>query len=813
MNSSTGSTGNAANTPTGTSTPTMQMITAAPLPPPGTVGAPSFNGENVTSFLNVLKLEFDQRPQLSGQNHRDYLLLCCGIAKVKTIAEQLYASTTTYDQLCAELRTEFKDHDDHRMGTKLHHLEKLKSGPVQNEIASIKNYTRTFLLYLGRYQEAHASQPADQPFLAGWFLNPLPDQVVEGIARDNAVTMTELKAKGVTELAGWVIKYCKEREWLARRTSDKLIVPPAGTVNPYITDPRLGGGAMEETTTTKNKSSDHAKSTTAVPKSERTGQKAAKQEAPVQVADQMNDITDRLQRLEIRSRLGGIPDLQGPTAPQATAYGMDYQGYVPREGRGGGGRYGRGRGGYNQQPPLQSPDQRQMSVPTVEANVSAAAFGTQGSYGYGGNAGNGAHIGDGRPFCCWYCGLEGHIIRDCPWEKRDEKAGICNRRGFEIRPGYVGEADSALPPQYREGGRRNPGGIRQALISWIARTQPGTIADRLETVTTPAPGSDPWAKPSGIEEVEREDRNQRMSGRVSQFAFSPDPLENYEVSINYAGFRGAKDLDWKEKNGEMTCAGLELEEENDALMVVAATAPGRGKERTDPMKTTSQVRSGGILKPVARRSSRLGENAVRENAFMDVEGTGLDDVISQTQEASGPAIDVMEPAESPDTPPKNTLDPKKDDIQDALSRLLSAKASMLTFGDVVQHSPSIRQALVDQLEEGQGGPAVEIENEVLHRGRGPIVGCFSFLGPIGPFICLSSKKDDGIEEQVPTPSDSTSSLSDSTFSPLILTPPPSHEDEDEIQGSPTVTEGPTVVETPNAVEENERILGTRNPRM
>ena len=120
---------------------------------------------------------------------------------------------------------------------------------------------------------------------------------------------------------------------------------------------------------------------------------------------------------------------------------------------------------------------------------------------------------------------------------------------------------------------------------------------------------------------------------------------------------------------------------------------------------------------------------------------------------------------------------------------------------------------MDQLEEGQGGPAVEIENEVLYRGRGPIVGCFSFLGPIGPFICLSSKKDDGIEEQVPTPSDSTSSLSDSTFSPLILTPPPSHEDEDEIQGSPTVTEGPTIVETPNAVEENERILGTRNPRI
>src|SRR2546430_10831339 len=42
--------------------------------------------------------------------------------------------------------------------------------------------------------------------------------------------------------------------------------------------------------------------------------------------------------------------------------------------------------------------------------------------------------------------------------------------------------------------------------------------------------------------------------------------------------------------------------------------------------------------------------------------------------------------------------------------------------------------------------------------------CFSFLNPIGPFICLSLKKDNRIEKQVPTLSDSISSLSDFIFS-------------------------------------------------
>ena len=83
--------------------------------------------------------------------------------------------------------------------------------------------------------------------------------------------MTELKAKGVTKLTGWVIKYYKEREWLTRRTSDKLIIPPARTVNPYITNPRLRRGVIEETIIIKNKSSNHAKLTIAVLKSERTG--------------------------------------------------------------------------------------------------------------------------------------------------------------------------------------------------------------------------------------------------------------------------------------------------------------------------------------------------------------------------------------------------------------------------------------------------------------------------------------------------------------------------------------------------------------
>ena len=83
--------------------------------------------------------------------------------------------------------------------------------------------------------------------------------------------MIELKTKEVTELAGWVIKYYKEREWLIRKTSDKLIIPPAKTVNPYITNPRLRGGMIEKTITIKNKSFNHAKLTIAIPKSERTG--------------------------------------------------------------------------------------------------------------------------------------------------------------------------------------------------------------------------------------------------------------------------------------------------------------------------------------------------------------------------------------------------------------------------------------------------------------------------------------------------------------------------------------------------------------
>ena len=74
---------------------------------------------------------------------------------------------------------------------------------------------------------------------------------------------------------------------------------------------------------------------------------------------------------------------------------------------------------------------------------------------------------------------------------------------------------------------------------------------------------------------------------MSQFAFSLDLLEDYEVSINYIGFRGVKDLDWKEKNSEITYIGLELEEENDTLMVITAIILGRGKERTDLIKTTS----------------------------------------------------------------------------------------------------------------------------------------------------------------------------------------------------------------------------------
>ena len=37
----------------------------------------------------------------------------------------------------------------------------------------------------------------------------------------------------------------------------------------------------------------------------------------------------------------------------------------------------------------------------------------------------------------------------------------------------------------------------------------------------------------------------------------------------------------------MTYMGSELEEENDTLMIVAAITLERGKERADPIKTTS----------------------------------------------------------------------------------------------------------------------------------------------------------------------------------------------------------------------------------
>ena len=57
------------------------------------------------------------------------------------------------------------------------------------------------------------------------------------------------------------------------------------------------------------------------------------------------------------------------------------------------------------------------------------------------------------------------MIRDYPWGKRDIQVGIYNRQRVEIRPKYIREADSTLPPQYHKGGRRNPKGIRQALIS------------------------------------------------------------------------------------------------------------------------------------------------------------------------------------------------------------------------------------------------------------------------------------------------------------------------------------------------------------
>ena len=78
-----------------------------------------------------------------------------------------------------------------------------------------------------------------------------------------------------------------------------------------------------------------------------------------------------------------------------------------------------------------------------------------------------------------------------------------------------------------------------------------------------------------------------MRGRVSQFVFSPNLLEDYKVDINYIGFRGAKDLDQEEKDGKIAYIGLVLEEENDVLMVAVIITLGKGKERADLMKTIS----------------------------------------------------------------------------------------------------------------------------------------------------------------------------------------------------------------------------------
>ena len=42
-----------------TNIPTVQMVIYAPLPPPNIVRALSFKGDNITSFLRILKFEFD----------------------------------------------------------------------------------------------------------------------------------------------------------------------------------------------------------------------------------------------------------------------------------------------------------------------------------------------------------------------------------------------------------------------------------------------------------------------------------------------------------------------------------------------------------------------------------------------------------------------------------------------------------------------------------------------------------------------------------------------------------------------------------
>ena len=62
---------------------------------------------------------------------------------------------------------EFKDLDNQKIRTKLYYLEKLKNGPVRNKISDIKDYTRTFLLYLGRYQAIYSPLPNNkQSFLS-----------------------------------------------------------------------------------------------------------------------------------------------------------------------------------------------------------------------------------------------------------------------------------------------------------------------------------------------------------------------------------------------------------------------------------------------------------------------------------------------------------------------------------------------------------------------------------------------------------------------------------------------------------------------
>ena len=61
-----------------------------------------------------------------------------------------------------------------------------------------------------------------------------------------------LKAKAMADLADWIIKYYKEREWLAQRTSDEMDITPVRTVSPYITDPRLESTAVKDESSNPN---------------------------------------------------------------------------------------------------------------------------------------------------------------------------------------------------------------------------------------------------------------------------------------------------------------------------------------------------------------------------------------------------------------------------------------------------------------------------------------------------------------------------------------------------------------------------------